>query len=169
MAAVVARPDRRRQRFKQRLHGLDIGIETVVAGGEIDQIALDAADVAQPQHRASGDGAAGRFERPAGARGERHDKAAAFAAQRRHGLFHALRRGRLQPGAEGQHAFGIAGHDDGGVAENFRPVVSSGPGHQHLRIGQQQLLEAVEPRPAAPGFRPASPGHAVRQCGGCGS
>ncbi len=59
--------------------------------------------------------------------------------------FHALRRRRLQPGAESQHAVGQrTRNNDGGVAENFRSVVGSCPGHQHLRIGQQQLLEAID-------------------------
>ena len=65
-AAVVARPDRGGQRVEQRAHGFDIGQQRVVAGGEIDQVALDAADVAQAQHRAAADGAAFGFDRAAG-------------------------------------------------------------------------------------------------------
>ena len=38
-------------------------IELFVAGGELGQLALDAADVAQPQHRAAADGAAFRLDR----------------------------------------------------------------------------------------------------------
>ena len=51
-AVRVARPHRGRQRIEQRLHGLDVAGQPVVAGGEIHQLALDAADVAQAQHRA---------------------------------------------------------------------------------------------------------------------
>ena len=68
MAVGVARPDRRRQRFEQRLQGLDVAGQFVVAGGEIDELALDAADVAQAQHRAAADRAAFRLERTSGAR-----------------------------------------------------------------------------------------------------
>ena len=88
------------------MHGGDVGIEFVVTGRQIDQIALDAADVAQAQHRAAADGAAFGFDRPAGGRGQRHVETAAVAAQRGHRLLDALRGRRLQPGAEGQHALG---------------------------------------------------------------
>ena len=97
-----------------------------MAGGEIDQVALDAADIAQPQHRAAADGAALRLERPAGGGGERHDEAAAIAAQRVDGVLHALRRRGLQPGAEGEHALGhVARDNDCRVAKNVRPIVAA--------------------------------------------
>ena len=79
--------------------------QPVVAGGEIHQLALDAADVAQAQDRAARHRAAFRLERAAGAGGECHHEAAALAAQRVDRVLHALRRRRLQPGAEGEHAF----------------------------------------------------------------
>ena len=116
-----------------------------MAGGEIHQFALDAADVAQAQHRAPGDRAAFRLERAAGAGGERHHEAAALAAQRLDRALHALRRRRLQPGAEGEHALRhSARHHDTGIAEDFRLVAAGGPGHQHLRLRQQQRLEPVD-------------------------
>ena len=123
-AAVVARPDRRGQRIEQRAHGFDVGQQSVVTGGEIDQFALDAADVAQPQHRAAADGAAFGFDRPAGGGGERHDEAAAVAAQVVDRVLHALRGGRLEPGAEGEHAIARrAGRDDAGVADDVGRVL----------------------------------------------
>ena len=116
-----------------------------MAGGEIHQLALDAADVAQAEHRAPGDRAAFRLERTAGVGGERHDEAAAVAAQRVDRVLHALRRRWLQPGAEGEHALRQrARDDDAGVAEDFRLVAARRPGHQHLRLRQQQRLEPVD-------------------------
>ena len=144
-AIPVARPYRGGQRIEQRLHGLDVAHQPVVAGGEIHEFALDAADVAQAEHGAPGHGAAFRLERMAGGGGERHDEAAAVVAQPVDRVLHALRGRRLQPAAEGEHALGHrAGHDDAGVAENFRLVGARRPGHQHLRLRQQQRLEPVD-------------------------
>ena len=145
-AAVVARPDRGGQRVEQRAHGVDIGQQRIVTGGEIDQVALDAADVAQAQHRAAADGAAFGLDRTAGGGGERHDEAAAVAAQLVDRVLHALGGGRFQPGAESEHALARrAGHDDAGVAENIgRFLARRRPGDDHLRLRQQQRLEPVD-------------------------
>ena len=144
-AALVARPHRRGQRVEQRLHGLDVAHELVVTGGEIDQLVLDAADVAQPQHRAAADGAAFRLDRAPRGGGQRHDEAAAVAAQGFDRMLHALRRRRLQPAAEGEHAFGHAARrDQAGVAEDVGLVGGRRPFHQHLRLRQQQRLEPVD-------------------------
>ena len=144
-AVVVARPHRSGQRIEQRLQRLDVAGQPVVAAGQIHQLALDAADVAQAQHGAPGHRAPFRLERTAGAAGKRHHEGAAFGAQRVDGILHPLRRRRLQPGAEGEHAFGSrAPHDNGGVAEDFRLVGAGRPGHQHLRLRQQQSLEPVD-------------------------
>ena len=144
-AVPVARPYRGGQRIEQRLHGLDVAHQPVVAGGEIHEFALDAADVAQAEHGAPRHRAPFRLERMAGGGGERHDEAAAVAAQPVDRVLHALRGRRLQPAAEGEHALGHrTGHDDAGVAENFRLVGARRPGHQDLRLRQQQRLEPVD-------------------------
>jgi hypothetical protein len=135
----VARPDRSGQRIERRPHGGDVAGELVVAGGKIDQLARDAADVAQAQHRAPADGAAFRLDRATAQAGERHGEAAALAAQRLDRLLHGLRRRRLQPAAEGQHAFRhAAAGQERGVAEDVGPVAGRRRFHQHLRLGQQQ-------------------------------
>ena len=66
-AIRVARPHRGGQRIEQRLHGLDVAHQPVVAGGQIHEFEFDAADVAQAQHRAPRHRAPVRFERAAGA------------------------------------------------------------------------------------------------------
>ncbi len=144
-AILVARPDRTGQRIEQGLHGLDVGQKPVVTGGEVHQFGFDAADVAQPQHRAPGDRASFRLERPAGAGGERHHEAAALLAQGLDRVLHALRRRRFQPGAEGEHALRHrTRYRDAGIADDFRLVGARRPGHQNLRLRQQQHLVMVE-------------------------
>ena len=144
-AGLIASPHRARQRVEQRLQGLDVAGQPVVTGGEVYQLGLDAADVAQAQHRAPRHRAPVCLERPAGAGGERHDEATALAAQGVDRVLHALRRRRLQPGAEGKHAFRRrARYDHAGVADDVRLVRAGRPGHQHLRLRQQQGLEAVD-------------------------
>ena len=60
-------------------------------------------------------------------------------------LLHALRIGRLEPAAEGQHALRhAADHQQRGVADDLRPVAGRGPCDQHLRLRQQQRLEPVD-------------------------
>ena len=115
-----------------------------MSAGEVDQIALDAADVAQPQHGAAADGAARDFQRTARKGGQCHDEAAALAAQIGNRLFNMLGGDRLQPGAEGQHPLrAMSGDDQRRIAKDFRFIVGGGPGDQHLRVRQQKLLEAI--------------------------
>mgnify|MGYP003693925773 CR=1 FL=1 len=87
---AVARPDGRGQGIEQRPHRLDVAQQLVVARGKIQQFLFDAAHVTQAQHGASGDGASFCFHRTPGARGQRHDKAAAISAQRVHRLLHPV-------------------------------------------------------------------------------
>jgi len=76
---------------------------------------------------------------------ERHHKAAALAVQRFDGVLHALRRRRFEPVAEGEHALRHrARNDDAGVAEDIRRVVGLRPGHQHLRLRQEQRPQPVD-------------------------
>ena len=143
-AGVVARPYGRGQGIEQRAHRLDVAQQLVMAGGEIQQFLLDAAYVAQAQHGTAGDGTSLSFHRASGTRCQRHDKAAAIAAQGIDRLLHAPRGHGLKPGTERKHTFrDAAGCSEGDVAENFRLLGSGGPGHQDLGLRQQQRLEAI--------------------------
>ena len=115
-----------------------------MAGVELGELALDAADVAQPQHGAAADHAAVGFDGVAGERHQRHGEAFAVGAQRIDRALHRLRLVGLEPGAERQHALRRrrVGHQRG-VADDVRLVVGRGPGHQDLRLGAQQRVEAV--------------------------
>ena len=76
---------------------------------------------------------------------ERHHEAAALSPQRLDRALHLLRRRRLQPGAEGEHALRhMAGNEDGRVAHDVRLVGGGRPVDQHLRLRQQQRLEPVD-------------------------
>ena len=144
-AARIAHPYRRGQRIEQRFHGLDVAQQPVVTGGQIDEFALDAADIAQAQHGAPRHRAAFRLDRAPRAGCERHHEATAFAAKPLDRVLHALCRRGFEPAAEGEHAFRHAtGNDDAGVAQNVGVVGGRRPGHQHLRRRQQQRLEPVD-------------------------
>ena len=73
---------------------LDVAHQPVVTAGEFDQLLLDAADVAQPQHRAAADGAAFRLDRLAGRAGRASSRSRGLRARSRvDRLLHALRGG----------------------------------------------------------------------------
>ena len=118
----IARPDRRRQRVDQRRQrGRPRASAASWRPASSVSSLLDAADVAQPQHRAAADRAAS--PRPACRRCvvSVMQEAAAFAAQRVRPLAPCAAPCRREPAAEGEHAFGDrAGHEQRGVAENFR-------------------------------------------------
>ena len=113
---------------------------------QIGELALDAAHVLEPQDGAAADDVALRLDRAAGERRERHGEAFAARAQvRRPALRSPARLVGVEPGAEGEHAMRRVGvGHEGGVADDLGLVVGGGPGHQDLRIGAQQHVDAVD-------------------------
>jgi len=142
-ARRIARPDRRRQCLKHRFQGCEVARNPVMPRRDRDQFALDAAHIAQSQDGAAAQRAAFRFQRPAGLCRQGHGEAATVGAQARDRVFHALRRGGFQPGAEGEHARRPR-TDDRDIAQNIRLVRCRRPGHQHLRLRQEQLPQPVD-------------------------
>ena len=140
----VARPHRRRQLFDQRAQRRDLGQQRLVPPGELEQLALDAARVLEPEHGAAGDGAALRLDRTAGERRQRHRESFAARAQRLDRSLHAARLAGIEPAAEGEHAMRRGDADDGGIAFDGRLIGRRRPVHHHLRLGQQQRVGAVE-------------------------
>ena len=112
--------------------------------GEIQQLAFHAARVLEPQHGAAGDGAAVRFDRTAGIGRERHGERLAAAPQRFDGLLHRLRLGGIEPTAEGEHAVRRGDADDVEVALDAGLVGGRRPIDDHLRLGLQQGVGAIE-------------------------
>jgi len=62
-AMLVARPDRRGQRFDQRAQRIHFAQELRMPGRQLGKFAAHAADIAQPHHGAAADRAAFRFQR----------------------------------------------------------------------------------------------------------
>ena len=72
------------------------------------------------------------------------EKGFAVRAQRIDRALHGLRLVGLEPGAEREHALRQrGGGDQRGVAEDVRLVAGRRPGHQDLRLRQQQRVDAV--------------------------
>ena len=111
---------------------------------EVQQIALDAAGVLEPQHGAPGDGAALRLDRTAGERREAHREGFAARPQRLDRLLHGTRLGGIKPTAEGEHAVRRRDADHGRIALDARFVGCRRPVHHHLRLRGQQSVGAVE-------------------------
>ncbi len=134
-SVVVARPDRRRQRVEEGLHGLHVAQQVVVASSKIEQFLFNATDVAQTKHRTAADGPAFRLDRTPVAAGQRHDEAAAVTPQRIDRFFHAVRCGGLKPGPECEDSFRHASRrDHGDIAENLRLLGGCRPGYEDLRL-----------------------------------
>ena len=140
----IPRPHRRRQPFDQRAQRGDLAQQCLVTGGEIQQLAFHAARVLEAQHGAAGDGAAVRFDRTAGIGRERHGERLAAAPQRFDGLLHRLRLGGIEPTAEGEHAARRGDADDVEVALDAGLIGGRRPIDDHLRLGLQQGVGAVE-------------------------
>ncbi len=78
-------------------------------------------------------------------RGERGGEAFAARAQRVDQPLHRARLVRLEPGAEGEHAMRrIGAGDQRRIADDLGLVDRRRPGHQDLRVGAQQRVDAVD-------------------------
>ena len=130
--------------LKHDPQGFDVTQQLVVARGEIQQFLFDAAHVTQAQHCAPANSTTFRFNRTPGSRGECHHEAAPIAPQDVNGLFHAVRGRGLEPSAECKRAFRqTARCNDGDITDDIRMLRGGRPGHQYLRLRQQECLEPI--------------------------
>jgi len=112
---------------------------------KIQQLLLDSADVSQTEDGATGNDAPFGFDGAAVTAGHVHCKSAAVGTQRINGLFHTLRRRRLQPGSEREDALARrCRHEHCGVTDDLGLFGSGRPGHQNLGLRQQQCFEPID-------------------------
>ena len=144
-AIGVARPDRRGQRIEQAAKRGHVGLHVLVLGFQFVELLAQAPHVAQPHHRASADGAAFRFHRMAGNRGQRHRETFAVVAQRLDRTLHRKRLVGRQPQAESQHALRLSRRrNDCDIADDFGLVGGGRPGHHDLRLREEQRMRAID-------------------------
>ncbi len=133
---------------------------------QFHQLTIGAAGILQAQHGTAGNGAAERFDRIAGAGGQRHCESFAAVAQRVDRAFHRGGLAGIEPAAESEHLVRHGDADGTGIAVDLRLVGADGPNHHDLRLGAHQRIGAIDllaqPRIllAQPPFKPrcARPG-----------
>ena len=144
-ALGVADPDRRRHRREQCAHFLHLGLEPAERLRKRRVVEARAGELPQPQHRGTRDRPALDLDmaRVAGA----PDAAEGFAAapERIDGRFHFARGLGLQPGAERQEPpRRRLTRELSRVAEDERLGLLFAPGHDHLRLAQEDRIGPVE-------------------------
>ena len=143
-AVGVARPDGRWQRLDQRARGVDLAQEVVVARGEIDVLALDAAHVLDAQDGAPADRPTVRFDETAVQCWHGHGEALASSAKLLDLLLHRAGALRVEPGAEREHpARYRRRRQDRGIADDLGLLARRRPRDDDLRLGQQQRVGAI--------------------------
>src|SRR6185437_10494588 len=90
--------------------------QCLVASRKLQELALDGAQILEPQYRAPGDGAALHFDRRTGERRQRHRKRLAAGAQCVDRLLHRPRLAGIEPATESEDAMRRENADHGGIA-----------------------------------------------------